>query len=142
MDDSADDEFTDEQFNQLLAALMKFMQMNPPVEAPKAVEAIEAVEAPEAPEAPKAAETHEAPPPVFAESMGLPSYLPFLSPHPPPPLPFLTPPPPPPMPFLTPPPPPSEEIPYLFAQHPASISYRMKTRRARMRLCGKTRRIH
>jgi hypothetical protein len=67
MDDSADDEFTDEQFNKLLDALMKFMSDNPPPAEPAAEPVPEAV-----PEVPTVTVTvpvpvPEVPPYLFAQ---------------------------------------------------------------------------
>jgi hypothetical protein len=75
MDDSADDEFTDEQFNKLLDALMKFMSDNPPPSEPAAELVPEAVPevptvpeaVPEVPTVPVPVPVPEVPPYLFAQ---------------------------------------------------------------------------
>jgi hypothetical protein len=73
MDDSADDEFTDEQFNKLLDALMKFMLDNPPPAEPAAEPVPEAVQEavpeaiPEVPTVPVPVPVPEVPPYLFAQ---------------------------------------------------------------------------
>jgi hypothetical protein len=114
MDDEADDEFTDEQFNELLEALMRFMSANPaPAEAaPPEAAPPEAAPAEAAP--PEAAPPEAAPPEVLPNPN--PPYYPY---------------------FTLPPP-------YLFAQHCANFREPLKTRRVHgeRATCGKTRRNH
>jgi hypothetical protein len=113
MDDEADDEFTDNQFNELLEALMKFMSANPvaPDAAPKEVaEAV--VEA--APKAVVEAVVEAAPKEVVEAAPKEVVEVPKIKPP----------------------------VPYLFVQYYETFREAIKTRRARERACGKTRRNH